>query len=291
MKKAFYLLLLLILWVPLIFAQVKFTTTTSKTNVAVGERFRVVYSINANFDQFTLPDLGAIQVFSGPNAVINQIANNGDTTFDVTYSYMLVAKKEGTFDIGAASVVVNGQKLLSSSLKIEVKGQFPAGQPQINIPDVFAAGNSLRYDTVDIKTLPKQIFIKVEADKTHAYVGEYIKVTYKLYTRVNITKGQLDKSPAPKGFRKQDAANRNGLKTPWTTENVNGMRYGVTIIKQLVVSPEHAGDLTIAPLVMSTILQIPDKGAFDNPSGNYHQLQYELKSAPLIIHAVALRSK
>ncbi|WP_183575134.1 BatD family protein [Mucilaginibacter sp. X5P1] len=293
MKKAFGILVPLILWAPLLFAQVKFTATASKTSVGVGERFEVNFHINANADKFTPPDLRAFQVLYGPNTSINQVVNNnGDTTFDITYSCILVAKKEGTFDIDAAAILVNAQNLLSNSLKINVKGQFPTGQQQqFNVTDPFAAEDSLQSTPVDATTLSKLIFIRAETDKTHAYVGEQIKVTYKLYTRVNITSGQLGKAPALKGFRNHDVANSNGQNNPLTTENVNGMQYKVIMIKQLMVSPEHAGDLTIAPLTMATILQIPKKGTFDNPSGNYHQLKYELKSAPVIIHAIALRSK
>ncbi len=290
MKKTFGILVPLILWAPLLFAQLKFTVTASKTNVSVGERFKVDFSINADADQFTQPDLSAFQVLSGLNASINQMVNNGDTTFDITYSCILAAKKEGTFDIGAATIMVSTQMLYSNSIKIKVNGQFPVGQQQqIKIPDTFAAEDSSKSAQIDIKTLPKQIFIRAEADKTHAYVGEQIKVTYKLYTRVNISRGQVDKIPALKGFRNRDVANANRQKTPFTFEDVNGLKYRVIIIRQLVVSPEHAGELTIAPLTMDTILQIPDKGAFDNPSGNYHQLKYELKSAPVIIHAITLR--
>lgn len=291
MKKAFGILVYLILWAPLLFAQVKFTATASKTTVSVGERFEVDFDINANADQFTQPDLNAFQVLYGPNQSTNQMVYNGDTTFDIKYSCILVAKKEGSFNIDAAGIAVNGQNILSNSLKIEVKGQFPAGrEQQIKIPDPFAAEDSLQSAPVNIKNLAKQIFIRAEADKTNAYVGEQIKVTYKLYSRVNIASCQLSKAPVMKGFRNRDVANPKGNIPSPTTENVNGMNYTVIIIKQLVISPEHAGDLTIAPLIISTILQIPDKGAYDNPSANYHQLKYELKSAPLFIHAIALRS-
>jgi hypothetical protein len=294
MKKAFYLLLSIILYTPLTFAQVKFTTTASKTNVAVGERFRVVYSINANADQFTLPYVPAMQVFFGPNATFNHIINKiGDTTFNVTYSYMIVAHKEGTFDIGSASAIVNGQKVLSNSLKIEVNGQFPAGQPQIEMPDVFAAANnSSPYDTVDIKILPKQIFIKVKTDKTHAYVGEPVKITYKLYTRVIMASGEMDKTPIPKDFHKEDIAEPKVKNMRWTTEKVNGNDYLVLIIKQLVVSPQRAGNLTIPPVSLSTILNNPEGIAFNSPSYHFQQIQvkYTLKSAPVIIHAIARRS-
>ena len=283
MKKISRILVLLILWTPLLFAQGKFTATASKTNVGVGEQFEIDFSINANGEHFVPPDLGALRLLTGPNIATNVNIVKGDTTFDSTYSYIVVAPKEGTFNVGAATIEVSGQTLLSNSLKIEVKGLAPAGQRQIKVPDPFVAEDNSA--PVDIKNIGKQLFIRAEADKTHAHVGEQIKVTYKLYTRVNIMSGKVDKAPDLKGFRNHDVPNPSDQKYALLTENVNGLKYRVIIIKQCVVSPEHAGYLTIPTLTMATILEIPEKGAFDNPSGIYHQLKYELKSDPVIIHA------
>jgi len=182
MKKAFGILVPLILWAPLLFAQVKFTATASKTNVGVGEQFEVDFSINANGDRFTPPDLSVFQLLSGPNMSTSEAISNGVTEFNNTYSYIFVATKEGTFNIGAAAIVVNGHTLLSNSLKIKVKGQAPAGQQaqqqQIKVPDPFADDDNSKPAPVDTKNLAKQIFIKAEASKTQAYVGEQIKVAY-----------------------------------------------------------------------------------------------------------------
>jgi hypothetical protein len=293
MKRAFGILVPLILWAPLLFAQGKFTATASKTNVGVGEQFEIDFSIDANGDRFTPPDLNIFQVMSGPNMSTSETMVNGSTTFNNTYSYIVAATKEGAFNIGAAAIIVNGHTLLSNHLKIIVKGHAPPGQQaqqqQMKVPDPFADDdNSNKPAPVDTKNLAKQIFLRAEADKTHAYVGEQIKVAYKLYTRINIAGGQVDKAPDLNGFWNQDVPNPAGQKNTWTTENVNGIKYSVTTIKQSVVFPEHAGDLTIDPLTMITVLQIPVKGLFDNPFGDYQQLKYELKSTPIIIHAEAL---
>lgn len=291
MKKAFCILVPLILCVPLLFAQVKFTATASKTSVAVGEQFKVIFSIKANADRFDLPDVGAFQVYN-TNEARNVITNHSDTTFDLTYSCIVAAKKEGIFYIGPAAVVVNAKDVFSDSLKIEVKGRFPAGQQQeVNIPDPFADQYISEPGHEDMKALAKQIFIRVEADKTDAYVGEPINVTYKLYTRVDIVGTRFGKAPALKGFRNHGVIQPNEQANAWTIKNVNGVDYHVTIIKQFLVSPAHSGDLTIAPLTMAATLQIPEKGGIDNAEGSRHELKYELKSPAVIIHTIAVREK
>ena len=290
MKKAFSILVVLILYGTQLFAQVKFIASASKTSLGIGEQFELKFSIKGNANQFFPPDLSDFQVLYGPNASFNQTVNNGDTTFDILYKYILVAKKEGAFDIGAATIVVSGQTFSSNSFKINVKGHFQAGQQQIKLL-CPSAEDSTRATLADTKTLSKQIFIHTEADKTHTYVGEQIKVNYKLYTRVDIVKGQLEKIPALKGGRIKDVVNPKGQENPWTVEKVNGIYYRATIIKQFMIYPEHVGDLTIPALTIDAVLKIAEKGTLGDSSNNYHQLNYQLKSMPVIVHVKALSSK
>jgi hypothetical protein len=296
MKKTPGILLPLILWAPLLFAQGKFIATASKTNVAVGERFQIDFSLNANGARFTPPDLSAFYLLTGPNLATNENIANGDTTFDNTYSYILAATKEGTFTIDRAVITVNGYiTLLSNPLKIKVKGQLSADQlamQQVNVTNPDVDKDNVIATPAGIKNLAEQIFVKVEVDKVHVYVGEQIKVAYKLYTRVNLAGGKVVKSPDLKGFREQDVPNPAGQKNTWTKENVNGMKYNVANIKQFVIFPKHTGNLTIGLFSMATVLQIPVKeGTLNNPTDNYKEYKYEVKSAPVIIHVVARPSK
>ena len=153
MKKAFGILVPLILWAPLLFAQGKFTATVSKANVGVGEQFELDFSVNANGDRFTPPDLSVFQLLSGPNMSTSETMVNGVTTFDNTYSYILVATKEGTFNVGAAAIVVGGHTLLSNSLKIKVKGHFD---------NPFGNYQPLKYE---IKSAPIIIHAKARPSK------------------------------------------------------------------------------------------------------------------------------
>lgn len=294
MKKALGISAFLLLWTTLLFGQAKFTATATKTNVAVNEPFEVDFVVNANGDRFTPPDFSGFQVMSGPNISTEETMVNGVTTFNNTYGYIVAATKEGAFTIGAAAISVGGHTMLTSAIKIHVKGQAsPQAQQQaqqMQIPDPFADDNSQKSEPqIDTKNIAKYVFIRAVADKTHAYVGEQIKVSYKLYTNVGIAGGQVDKAPDLNGFWNQDVQAMVGQqKNTWTTENVNGKKYQVTTIKQSVIFPQHAGDLTVDPLSMVLVLQLPVKAMFDSPFGNYQQIKYSAKSTPISIHATAL---
>ncbi|RYE21984.1 MAG: protein BatD, partial [Sphingobacteriaceae bacterium] len=127
MKKRFGLVSILMLCATLLCAQ-KFTASVSKSNVGVGEQFEVDFSMNAGGTHFTPPNFNNFQVISGPNMASDITSVNGSNTINITYSFILIAAKEGTFTIDAAAIVINGHTLISSPVKVTVKGQAPPVQ-------------------------------------------------------------------------------------------------------------------------------------------------------------------
>lgn len=283
MKKRIAFIIGLLLSTTLLFAQGKFVATASKTNVGVGEQFEVSFTMNGGGTHFTQPDFHDFQILSGPNIESSFTSVNGVSTMSISYGYILAATKEGTFTIDEAAIVLNGHTLTTNPIKIRVKGQAPqqqAQQSQASAPN--------ENPKVDTKDLSKQIFVRAVTDKTRAYVGEQIKVYYKIYTRVAILGGQPDKAPDLNGFWNQDVQNK--VQNTWKSEVYKGVRYNVTTIKQSMLFPQHAGDLTIDPLAISFIveLRLPSRNILDDMYGNVKQLKYSSKSQPITIHAMAL---
>ena len=283
MKKRITLIIGLLLCTSLLFAQGKFVATVSKTNVGVGEQFEVDFTINAGGTHFTQPDFHDFQVLSGPNISSSITSINGVSTMSISYGYILAAAKEGTFTIDEAAIVLNGHTLTTSSIKIKVKGQAPP--PQAQQAQAAAPDDNPKVDTKD---LSKQIFVRAVTDKTRAYVGEQIKVYYKIYTRVNLLGGQPDKAPDLNGFWNQDVQSKG--QNTWKSEVYKGIRYNVTTVKQSMLFPQHAGDLTIDPLAITFMveLRLPSRNVLDDMYGNIKQMKYSAKSQPITIHAVAL---
>ena len=262
------------------------TATVSKSQVGVGEQFEIDFTVNGMGASFTPPDMSAFQLLSGPNISTSETYINGVSTTSTTYAYILSATKEGTFNITAAAIVVNGHTLISNPLKIKVQGQAPPQPKQQQQAQSAAPDENTPTDTKD---LAKSVFMKADVSKTKVYTGEQIKVRYKLYTRLNLLASQLDKAPELNGFWSQDVVNKDP-NAVWHTETYNGLKYNVAVIKQTILFAEHAGDLTIDPLIMTFLVQIklPPRKFLINPYGNYDQVKYQVKSPPVIIHAAPL---
>jgi hypothetical protein len=280
MKRGFCIILFFLLKTSLLLAgDVKLTATVSKSQVGVGEQFEVDFTINGTGSRFIGPDFSAFQVISGPNI---SFSNDG-TTMNTTYAYILSAVKEGTFTITSAAIVVSGHTLLSNQLKIKVQGQAPPQSIQTKAPQATHNDDTSPDNPND---LSKLLFLKTDVTKTKVYTGEQIIVRYKVYTRVDIEGGQPDKAPDLNGFWSQDIVPKNKAAT-WSPETYKGLKYNVAVIKQTVVFPEHAGDLTVDPLAMTFVVRrkLPPRKFLDNPYGNYEEIKYQVKSPPVIIHA------
>ena len=92
--------------------------------VAVGDVFRVEYSLNANPDGFTPPQFKGIDVIAGPTTSKGQsisiVNGNMTQTINFTYTYVVQVMSAGKATIPSATVVVDGKQYTSQPLVIEV---------------------------------------------------------------------------------------------------------------------------------------------------------------------------
>ncbi len=107
-----------------LFAQVTFKASAPAT-VVEGEQFRLSYVMNKEGGRnLRLPDLSDFDLLFGPSTSTSysQRTVNGKTTSEssVTYTYILMAKKAGTFNIPPASITIDGSNYQSNSLQIKV---------------------------------------------------------------------------------------------------------------------------------------------------------------------------
>jgi hypothetical protein len=268
-----------------LFAQVKFTASVNSATVGTGEPFEITFSVNGNASDFMPPEFQGFQVVGGPNQSTSMEMINGTTTVSMSYGYELVAIKEGDFTIGPASVVINGRKLTSNAIKLKVvKGRPVQQTPQQT--QLAPAGNVRPGNTSD---LSKLIFIRAEVDKTDVYQGQQITLDYKLYTRIGISQSAPDVAPSLNGFWSEDVKQQGPIQ--FRREMYKGQVFEVADIKKTILFPEHTGNLTIDPLGVMFVVQVPTSSGddvFDQLLGGMQQVKYEAKSTPVTIHVKPL---
>lgn len=104
-------------------AQVTFKAS-APASVVEGEQFRLSYVLNREGRELRLPDITGFDLLFGPSTSTSysQQTINGKTTSEssVTYTYILMAKKAGTYTLPPASITVDGSNYKSNTLQIKV---------------------------------------------------------------------------------------------------------------------------------------------------------------------------
>lgn len=266
------------------------TFTANAPEVVVsGDQFRLSYTINSQkVRDFRAPSIKEFEVLMGPSRSTQsstQIINgNVTSTSTITFTYILMAGKEGTYTIPGATIVADGNNYTSNSVEIKV------------LPPDQSAGagsgnsrNSSRNQANSGKITDKELFMMATASKTNVYEQEAILLTYKVYTQVNLTELRGD-IPDLKGFHTQEVELPN--QKTWTLEHYNGRNYNTTIWRQLVLFPQQTGKIEIPSVtfggtVSQMVASTDPFDAFFN-GGNYVNITKNLVTPKLTINVKEL---
>lgn len=285
MKKLICILTFLITLVNSSLAQ-KLTAQASKTKVAVGENFQISFSINSNGNGFKAPPLNDFDVYSGPNQSTSMSFINGSMSQSITFSYVIAAKKEGKYTIGAASMNAAGTTVQSNPLTIEVvKGNATAqNQGNTNAPSQNSA-------SANSENIGDNLFVKTSVSKTKAYLGEQITVTHKVYTRYQLRGFQDIKFPDYRGFWSQEAPGTQQIQV--VNENIDGVNYQVGELKRTYVFAQRSGKLEIEPMDIECVVRKQSnkrpRDVFEQFfGGGYEDAVYAVKSKPVQIEILPL---
>ena len=137
MKKLLFLWTILIgcSWLTLK-ADEKISFTASAPNaVVVGDQFRLSYTVTTkNIRDFRVSTIKDFEILRGPRRSQQKSIQtiNGKTTSNssITFTYILLANKEGNFTIPGATITANGSQIVSNSIQIKV---LPADNSQISV--------------------------------------------------------------------------------------------------------------------------------------------------------------
>ena len=296
MRKYFFLILMIAVSLQM-FADDKVTLRASAPEVVVnGDQFRLTYTVNSqDVKDFLAPQAKGFDVLMGPSRSqqsSTQIINGKvSSSRSITYTYILMAVSEGTFNIPAASIEVDGEKIFSNPLTIKVlpkdKEQGNSNQSQGN------GGISSRNQKTSGRITDKDLFILATASKTKVHEQEAILVTYKAYTTVDLRQ-LLGKMPDQQGFYVQEVE----LPTQKTfkLEHYNGRNYNTVVYRQYVLFPQKSGRLEI-PAVTFDAVVAQRVAVSDDPfeaffnGGGYVEVNKKIVAPKVVINVDPLPSK
>jgi len=273
--KRIYILAVLVFTTQVLFAQIEFKTSVSKSKLGVNERFRIEFTVNKQgADNFVPPSFTNFKVVGGPSSSVNQSWINGKSTYSQAYIYVIEPKREGEFTIQPAKIEYKGKIVKSNKVKITVTKAIEIPKDPNN-PNYIAQQN---------------IHLVAEVSNLNPYVGEGIYVVYKLFVSENISVNdwRVSDSPQYNGFWNQDIEVKN---INVRKGSYNGEPYRYIILKKAVLIPQRSGKLLIEPIKMDFSVGIPTgRGDF---FGNMitRNINYSTKSIVKTVNVKALPEK
>ena len=233
--------------------------------VALDEQFNLTFVVEGNkpssFDWQCPADF---QLVWGPQTGTSSQLSivNGKTTrsTQTSYTYVLMPRKEGTFQIPAATAKIGGKTVTSSSPTIKVvKSGAAAASSNPNQQNAYSVSG-------------EDLFMRLDVSSRNVVLGEPFTAAIKLYQRVNIVGYEDFRVPSFDGFWSQVAAAPSEIQ--FHRETLGDAIYNVATIRSYTLIPQQSGDLVIDPAELVCVLRVRNRSASGSIFDSFFQDDY-----------------
>ncbi len=257
MKKYWFLLILLLISVTKIFADDVTFVISAPGSTVKGAQIQLQYVLKGGQGQnIQVPsDIKGFDVLYGPS--VSQMYSssniNGKVTSEsnTTYTYLLMAKEEGTFTLPAASIKVGGSNYKSNTAQIKVLPPDKNAQPQQAGRQPQATTSTSTAASVS----SSDIFVRIILSKSRVKEQEAVTATFRLYSTLDIMYFSDAKFPEFEGFMTEEfEISRNqqiGM------EHYQGRNYYTVDFKKTLLFPQRSGKITIPSGTVEAVIRVP----------------------------------
>lgn len=261
--------------------------------VALDETFNVMFVIEGEHSpsSFEWSPGDDFQLVWGPqkgkSTSVSIVNGKKTSSSQVTYTYVLMPVKAGTFRLAQAEAEVRGETIYSREVTIQVVSdksqQQSAPQPGTS-SDMQSSGTVAGED----------LFMRMTLSKTRVVLGETLTATLKLYQRTNLSGIEDAKFPTFDGFWSQELQAPTNI--DFQREALGDKIYNSAILRSWTLIPQRAGDLKIDPaeLVCSVTVRAPGSSSgsiFDSFfQDDYRTIRKRVTTEAITVHVSALPS-
>ena len=288
MRKLIIILMTLMAYSTQTFADKVSFVASAPDVVVVGDQFRLSYTVTTQkVKDFRAPSIKGFDVLMGPSRSeqsSTQIVNGSvSSTSSITFTYILMANTAGEFTVPGASIVAEGNQMISNSVKIKVLPQDQNHNSSRRNND----NSSSIQPSSNASVSNQDLFITATASKTNVYEQEAFVLTYKIYTRESNLQLNNAKLPDFKGFHSQEIEMTTNAR--WTPEHYKGRNYYTTVYRQFVLFPQQSGKLFIEPAQFQMTVNKPIQSAdpfdaFFNGGNNVIEIKKPITTPKIAIN-------
>src|SRR5437867_2774627 len=194
---------------------------------------------------------------------------NGRSSSSKSFTYNLLPEGEGDFTIDPIEVQVGSKTYRTQPIHVRVvAGSTRTAAPRRRTVDPFGDGDLGASRTARIGD---EVFVSAELDRSSAYPGEQVTLSYHLYTAVSVTGIQIQESPPLTGFWVETLEvepNPRGVR-----RIVNGRECLDYVVRKHALFPNSAGRAKIPPASFAVSVKTAGDffGLFGRPETVYRK--------------------
>lgn len=195
--------------IPLAGAQggdISFTATVDRTTISTDDQLTLTLTLQGpvqNVPEPRLSSMDGFEVYSSSRSQNISIINNQIST-SVGFTYIMRPTKAGQFTIGPAEVTIAGQTYTTDPITIDVvQGQLPTPTPAVLSPTAPDGAQQAAPPPASMDS--QTLFARTETDKSEAYLGEQVTLSFQFYQGKDLFGADLNYSPPETvGFWSED---------------------------------------------------------------------------------------
>lgn len=287
MKRILLTTVLFIVFLGNVFAEEVTFVAQAPKSVVVNQQFRLTFKVNkAGVKEPTIPDLSDFRILTGPHRSTqsNWSSINGkmQSSESVTFTYILLAEKEGEYRIPSASIMVDGKKMNSNPLSVKVLPEDRNSSAGSGSSSNDTSSRSGALTSIS----DEDLFVRATLSMTKVYEQEAVLLTYKVYSTVNLT-NLSNPTPDLKGFHIQEV--QLPREKQFELDRYNDRNYQTLVWRQFVLFPQQSGLLEIPSLNFEGVVAVQTRRSLDpfemmfNGGPSYVEVKKNLKSNPLTL--------
>ena len=228
--------------------------------VAVNEQFNVTFIIEGEKSpsDFHWSEGDDFQLVWGPqkgsSSSIQIINGKRSSSHQTTFTYILIPKSTGTFQLPVATAMLSGDKIASSSVSIQVvsDGASSSQSSGQGGNSGKSSGGGQTSSTGDISS--GDLFLRLSLSRSEVVIGEPITATLKIYQRVNVVGFENAKLPTFNGFWSQETFAPTNIE--FKRESLDDKIYNTALLRTYVLIPQQSGTITIEPAELVCLVNV-----------------------------------
>lgn len=228
--------------------------------VAVNELFNVTFIIEGEKSpsDFQWSSGDDFQLVWGPqkgsSSSIQIINGKRSSSHQTTFTYILIPKATGTFQLPAATALLSGDRISSTQASIQVVSDGASSSQSSGQNGGKSSGGGQTSSTGSGEISPNDLFMRLSLSRTEVVIGEPITATLKIYQRANVVGFENAKFPTFNGFWSQETYVPNNIE--FKRESLDDKIYNTAVLRTYVLIPQQSGAITIDPAELVCLVNI-----------------------------------